>query len=481
MNPTSRTAKLLLAAIAFGLALASVTPASAAAVWWVTPSLLSIDHVSEGVLLQPNPNRLIHVYRIDPGEAGDHVGNRGRIGVRTTDNGGATWVASATVDPSRWDDRNVAGLVQGEDIQLLYRMWNAPQRTSFGLYGISRIGGAGWGTPTLLRQPPVMGREAFSPSSVVKVPNVGWLGLFYSSANWSQRSVISTDGLTWDFAQSRALPVPASLRTTEGTLAYLGKGQVLAVFRQENHQAAKFYALLSRDGGRTWGVARSISFGRGWVSAPLLSVSADGRRVYLMSAERYGWPGSEANRSSFIRILQSTPSRLALSLGDWSAYGSVPRPWPGDMSLYGYPASGLRPDGRQLVVFTERARDGDGSERANFFQFVLDKAASNPPPPLLSAVVPTRVSLGSPFRVSGRLMTEGGRPVANAPCVLQVKSTTGQWVTKARATTTSRGTWAMTGRAYRTAVWRVAISKTLGGHSCGYGPFTVTQYVSGLR
>ncbi len=376
----------LVAAIAL---LGPVRPALAAAPW-VTPSLVTTDHVSEGVLLPLGAGRLAHVYRLDPGIAGDHVGDRGRIGVRTSADGGQTWIVEQALDPSDHDDRNATGFALDGDVHLLYREYDAGVSLGLGLFGVSSSGGlSAWKPAELLKPLAEPGLETFAPSATAHVPGRGWLGLFANGADATQHSIVSTDGASWDFSRAETLPVSPALVTNEGALAYLGDDTVLAVFRQEDRRQSLLYSLLSSDGGATWGTPTPIRLGHGWVTAPSLTVSADGKRVFLLAGERLNWDGHEENRGCSIRIFQSTVASLAENTGSWTEYGSAPRPWPSNVSLYGYPTTALLSDGRHLVVFTERGRDSDGTERANFFQFVLEDAEGNPDAPLLSARPPS--------------------------------------------------------------------------------------------
>ncbi len=468
----------MMLAVVFVLALAS--PARAfASISWVTPSLVTEDHVSEGSLMCLGPDLLVDVYRLDPGVRGGHVGDGGRIGVRVSVDGAATWQLRSPIDPSPFDDRNITGCVSDGEVHLLYREYDVAKRTGIGIFGLSTRGGLDtWGSPLLLKPLVSPGLTALAPSAVTSVPGTGWLGLFYDGADWTQHSVVSTDGLAWDFSAAATLPIDPALQTSESAVAHLGSGRVLAVFRQADRGGQGFYALASADGGRSWGEPVPVPNGGRWPTAPSLVASEDGDAVFLLAGTRLNWDGDEANRGCSIRIMRSTAERLIANPADWDFYGAAPRPWPSASSLYGYPTTAELADGRHIVVFTDRGKDPDGTERANLFQFVLEDAEGNPDSPGISLKRPANVLGGASFAVSGRLADPGGAPVGGVGCILQFKNSTGSWVRAGVGTSTPEGTWTMRGVSYATSQWRVVTAATPGGHTSGFGPFTI---IPGLR
>lgn len=444
----------------------------------VEPSLTGDDHVSEGVLLNIGGERLVHVFRLDPGLRGHHASNGGRIGIRKSLDGGRTWSQPEQIDPSPYDDRNIAGFVRDGEIELAFRQYDARDRVGLGLYWINTLGSGWFWQNSVLKLPLAYpGRTAIAPDAIAHVPGIGWMALLYNSADGSHFLLTSPDGLSWDFVAARQLPAPAELRLSEGALEHIGDGRLIAVFRNERRRPG-YHVMASADGGATWSAPVQLAGLRHWMSAPHILREPNDGTVYLLGGERIAPDGDEANRACAIVILRSTCERLAIDPTDWDHFGSVPRPWPSAHALYGYPTAAPRGDGTHLVIFTDRTRDADGTEGANLFQFVLEDAAGLPPSVMLTASVPPTVPALAPLVVTGRARGADGAPAPGIECLVQRRSPSGRWLTETTVTSGADGSWKTTVVVGQKSAWRVIAQPNGYGHTAGYGPLTVTPLLA---
>ena len=97
-----------------------------------TNSLVGIDHTFTGFTKKLPSGRLIHFFRLDPGDQGNHVGNNGAIAKRFSDDDGATWSMPEIIYKDMYDDRIASGgiLDNGEIVIFFGRSLNTSTMSS---------------------------------------------------------------------------------------------------------------------------------------------------------------------------------------------------------------------------------------------------------------------------------------------------------------------------------------------------------------
>ncbi len=83
-------------------------------------SLINEDHTSEGFLISLEDGIIVHFFRLDPGENGSHIGNKGRIVKRVSLDDGNTWSSHSIVYEDDFDDRNVHGGITDDNLIVFF-------------------------------------------------------------------------------------------------------------------------------------------------------------------------------------------------------------------------------------------------------------------------------------------------------------------------------------------------------------------------
>ncbi|MFH2096923.1 MAG: T9SS type A sorting domain-containing protein [Bacteroidota bacterium] len=344
----------------------------------VTPvvgSLVSGDHTAEGMLITLRSGRIMHIFRLDPGYEGHHIGNTGRIVKRYTDDGGMTWSLNETIFDSEFDDRNIhGGMIDSTRIVVFFRRYNAVNDSTIDLnYMYSDDDGVTWSNRITYNS------EGLSSGNhkIVYVPNRGYMNIigksFYSEIRFSD------DGIDWDSIAYRwDYLITHNYAIAEGCFSYVGDGRIIGLFRNNCYALGCNYMQVSSDDyGFSWTEPMPTNIADSFFCpSPLIFYDEKNEDVWVVAPDRRGYNYGYQHDESKLWIYRNNPLEIFNNPGEYDLFESFNRPIPTFYRLYGYPIATRKLDGNYLVVFTESAYKSNMKEEAHFFQFEIRYEAS---------------------------------------------------------------------------------------------------------
>lgn len=335
------------------------------------PSLISEDHTAEGFLVTLSTGRIVHIFRLDPGQEGHHVGNAGRIVRRYTDDGGLTWSQNYTIYNSQYDDRNVAGgLVQNDRIVVFFRRYEAVTvQTIDLLFMYSDDGGDSWSDTVKINTV----AHGPGPHQLIEVPGKGFMAIFYDSYYVEIR--YSQDGTRWDEIDYRwDYRANYSHNITECSFAYVGNGRIVGLTRDNNYAWGSHpYQFSTTDYGTEWSNPMKTNLADSFFcAAPLVFYDNMHNDLWTIVTDRRSHCGPQyQNKDSEIWIYRNNPDEVIDNPMNYKLFTKRLRPQPNFYRLYGYPIFTKKLDGNYLVIFTESSRKVNYKEQADFWQFEI--------------------------------------------------------------------------------------------------------------
>lgn len=340
----------------------------------VEQSLVTTDHVSEGLLVRTVSGDLVHIFRLDPGEFGSHVGDSGRIVQRRSRDEGGTWDVVEAVFDSEYDDRNVhGGTVDNGRIVVFFRQYD-PSMPNEDLATVSlnlmysddetRT----WSDPRKLER---FGAWSGGTDQLNFVPGLGYVQAFYARRLAYLR--YSREGLVWsrprimfDFRGRHG-----GVDTDEISIESLGDGRILALIRNQPDSGSGSVLQAAGRIRSEWHLPGATNLADGhYVVAPKVIRDDSTDAIIALLPDRRGVGGTGSNRESGIYVYVATDLQEH-GEPQWSFVGFVPRPIPSQYRFYGYPTIARLNDQEFLVVFTDGFQRLNGREGADLFQFRL--------------------------------------------------------------------------------------------------------------
>lgn len=349
----------------------------------ISESLISADHTSEGFLVPLSNGDILHIFRLDPGIAGNHVGNDGYIAKRLYSNG--VWGENETVyNSNQYDDRNVhGGITNNGRIVVFFRRFEVSTYTTEGNYFIySDDNAVTWSTLNLLDVSPkkeiVYGTgQMFYNPEINKYCIVGYINNYceirfsVDGSNWDERNVIA-EGFLYSFSEIAG--------------AYCGNGRMIVLERDDARDLGHpLIQMTSVDNGQTWTVATQTNIPPNsfWGCAPQLFWDETNDLLVAMTSDRRSYHGGLKSEES-LYVYIGKPEDVFSDTEQWELKETIGRPIVNSgHDFYGYPTYAKLEDNRYLIVFSDRWLDGIG-EGVNFYQFELWLNYAHPPlnPPL---------------------------------------------------------------------------------------------------
>lgn len=337
----------------------------------VTPSLVGVDHTSEGFMVTLSSGRIIHFFRLDLGFNGHHIGNTGKIVKRYTDDGGLSWSDTQVVYEDSFDDRNInGGLVGNDRIVLTFRRYDAValQHIDFNLI-FSDDGGETWSPKQIINTVGVCS----DTHTLINVPGKGYLNVFsnnnYIEIKFSNDGVDwSNTGYIWDYRASQQYKI------NESSFAYTKDGKIIGLMRNETYDVGgNYYQVASGDTGTTWTNPISTNMANGYFCpSPCIFYDEKHDDLWAIATDRRGGNGlSSDNINSQIWIYSNKVDDIFSNPTNWSLKKKMNRPQPSTYRLYGYATYTKKSDGNYLVVFSEASRKANSKEDADFYQFEI--------------------------------------------------------------------------------------------------------------
>jgi gliding motility-associated-like protein len=181
----------------------------------------------------------------------------------------------------------------------------------------------------------------------------------------------SADGLTWTFQSIISENIPD---ISETCIAYIGKGRMIALGRQEADANSSYYMLRSENNGNKWqyvgrsGMNRNKTFVN--KTAPYVVWDSIQNLVFAISTERNKIDA--LNDSIHVYIVNADNAYNNI----WKEKFAEKRPAPVNTITYGYPQLIRLSSGNWTGIFTELT-GVDDPEEAMFYQFDINYLKPN--------------------------------------------------------------------------------------------------------
>lgn len=335
------------------------------------PSLISEDHTAEGMLETLDDGSVIHIFRLDPGHLGHHIGNNSRIVKRYSYDNGASWTEPETIYESEYDDRNVhGGLVGNNRLVVFFRRYNAIEDTTADMNFIySDDYGYSWTEPNKFKTIALTS----GTHKIIKVPTKGYMNSicrnYYLETRFSREgSNWDSIAYKWDYLETLEKPIG------EGSFAYLKDGNIVGLFRNTfGSEGANYTHVVSHDYGDTWTEPELTNMADSfYCPSPLIFYNEEWDDVWSIASDRRALinPNYDNNDSEFW-IYRNTASEIIDNPKGFNLFHKLKRPMPSYYRLYGYPCVTKLQDGNYLVIVTDSRKKSNGLEDADFYQFEI--------------------------------------------------------------------------------------------------------------
>jgi hypothetical protein len=291
----------------------------------------------------PDGNLLVVYY-----DSPDHVSPAGRISMVRSRDDGATWTGPEVIVDTPLDDRDPS-LMRTRTGTLLLNFFASQDQIAQGVFvARSDDDGRTWSTPTKVGTKLT---EAATDARIVELDTGELLMPIFGRTPTSPEVrctiVRSTDqGRTWPIEQEVDLPSLRGIDFVEPTLAYLGRGRLMAVVRSERSDN-RAYVIESTDNGRSW--SSPFKTMESAQASDLLPVRAAPGRAASLVVHTYSDFSQEfgVGRPTLIQLIAVGNAGSAVTLGDPRLVYHGICAW-GDE---GYPSTVLLADGRLFTVY----------------------------------------------------------------------------------------------------------------------------------
>jgi len=332
-------------------------------------------HSAEGVLLIKN-DCLLHFFRLDPGQFGDHVGLTGNISVTKSCNQGLSWSNPRTIYDSEFDDRNVhGGITKDGLIVIFFRKYSPLKGQSDEGNGTESVNyitshdGVIWSSPKILDFGDIDIYSAGTDRMSYSVQH-GYIQTFFSPG--AAFFVTSKTGKEW--SKPKKIFSTSEINTQEVSLATDGN-LMIAYIRDDSKGYKKINgkgALLqtySKDGGFKWSALERTNIAGGLYSvAPDVSYIHNLKKMVIVVNDRRGGMDPLKNEDSQLWVYLVPMNKAALNPLKYKARYVLDRPSSSSYPFYGY-ASTAYLDKSFFIMFTESSLQKNGTENANLFMY----------------------------------------------------------------------------------------------------------------
>jgi len=330
------------------------------------PSYISDNHTFLSYLTKLKTGRILHVFRLDPGVMGNHVGNGGRIVKRYSDDDGKTWSNPVTILKDSIDDRVSSGGVLDDGTIVIFfgryktiGLWDG-NYVDYNLIS-SKDNGETWSKIVTL--PSIHGLQ----SGIFKINSkVGYFTTTYEHYYADIR--YSPDGYNWDSVYSKwDYTKTKQFDLYEPTIASIEDGRLVTLFRQENNP---LYQSISSDYGKTWTVPDTTSIANNYYCvAPLNLYDSKLNKLITIATDRRGGNYSNLNNDAGLWVYCNNPDSVFNNLKGYDNPQFRVRSEPNTYRLLGYPSATKLNDSTYLVIYSDDFKKANNLEDADFFQF----------------------------------------------------------------------------------------------------------------
>jgi hypothetical protein len=341
----------------------------------IIPSLNTPDHTSEGFLASFSNGTIIHIFRLDSGINGSHIGNTGRISKRISNDYGKTWTAPVTIYDDGFDDRNVrGGLTDDGKLIVFFRRFNATNLSPVDLnYIISTDLGITWSAKKQIdiSNFPLYTTESWVDNFVKLSANEYLLPIH--GLGYCEFRKFSTGNTDINF-----LPFKSIIDTTVSKLIGIDEpyccknsdNKLICLFRDESSSTSRinYYQSVSSDLGVTWSIPVRTKIGAPFFCpSPLIFYdSSIANNTFVIATDRR----ISDDYNSKVWIYNDSFDNFFNMTNKDNLILNINRPKPSSYMFYGYPIFTKMKNNKYLVIITESMFDGV-NEDADFYQFEI--------------------------------------------------------------------------------------------------------------
>jgi len=332
-------------------------------------SYKTVDHNSESFLVTLD-STVYHFFRQDPGQNGNHIGNGGRIMMRTSTDNGDTWTTPVVIYDSPYDDRNVhGGITENGRIIVTFRKYDAFAGVHIEYcFMYSDDKAQTWQGPfTIATEGTSSGTNQIFGNN-----HIGYYNTIYSAKYCELRH--SWDGSNWDsIVYVWDYRLSNQYKISEVSLTYLGNGVIIGLFRNDSGvYGESYFQVESYDYGLTWTEPSLTNIADGFFCpSPWIFYEPYFNHVWIIATDRRGnFPPLFSHNQDAIWLYKMYPDEIIGNPHEYIPFLVFERPNPSFYRFYGYPASTKTPDGNYLVLFTE-SQYRSKAEWAYLYQFKI--------------------------------------------------------------------------------------------------------------
>jgi len=332
------------------------------------PSLVGNDHTFLSYVAKLKTGRILHIFRLDPGISGNHVGNGGTIVKRYSDDDGKTWTSPVTIYKDSLDDRVFSGgVLDNGNIVIFFGRYK-----TINIWGGSYIdynlisssdNGETWSKRVTLSS--INGLQ----SGIFKIDTIP--GYFSTTYNNNFADIrYSPDGYNWDSVYYKwDYTKTKQFNLYEPTITSVGDGRLIALFRQENNP---LYQSVSSDYGRTWTMPDTTSIANYYYCvAPFNLYDSKLKKLITITSDRRGGSYSELNKNSGLWVYCNNPDSVFDNPNGYDNPHFINRSNHNTFRLLGYPSVTKLNDFTFLVIYSDDYKKSNDLENADFYQFQI--------------------------------------------------------------------------------------------------------------
>ena len=332
------------------------------------PSLVGNDHTFLSYVTKLKTGRILHVFRLDPGISGNHVGNGGTIVKRYSDDDGKTWTSPVTIYKDSLDDRvSSGGVLDNGNIVIFFGRYKTISTWGGSYIDYNLISSSDNGE-TWSKLIPLSGVNGIQ-SGIFKIETIP--GYFSTTYNNNYADIrYSSDGYNWDSVYYKwDYTKTKQFNLYEPTIASIGDGRLIALFRQENNP---LYQSVSSDYGKTWTMPDTTSIANYYYCvAPFNVYDSKLRKLITITSDRRGGSYSDLNNKSGLWVYCNNPDSVFDNPNGYNNPQFINRSNHNTFRLLGYPSVTKLNDSTFLVIYSDDYKKSNNLENANFYQFQI--------------------------------------------------------------------------------------------------------------
>ena len=334
-------------------------------------SLVTIDHTFTGFTKKLPNGRLLHFFRLDPGDNGNHVGNNGGIAKRFSDDNGLTWSMPEIIFKDEYDDRiGTGGILDNGEIIIFFARYVCTSIWGGTFLDMNYISSTDNGETWSGRNFQENSTKSVYMYDIFKIG--GKPGYFAASyGNYYVDIRYSADGHNWDSVYTKwDYRSTLQLNICEPIFSVLGNGKIVGLFRNDK---IGIYQTISGDDGKTWSELVPTNLANGYFcSYPFQLFDTKLNKIITVVCDRRGADYDMNNFNSGVWIYSNDPDQV---FNDPQSYGNcrfVPRGDPNIFRFLGYPYASKTNDSTYLVLYSDSYKKMNNLEDADFYQFNIN-------------------------------------------------------------------------------------------------------------